>query len=589
MGYKMKTANIQKLELNWIGKGNDFRIEPRILIEDSDYSYGSKNSDNIIIYGDNLIALKSLEQDYTNKIKCIYIDPPYNSGNAFEQYEDNLAHSTWLNLMKPRLEILRNLLKNDGIIFISIDDDEFAYLKVLCDEIFNRSNFIGCFIWEKKKKPSFLSNMGIVTEYIVCYAKNKSSSPPFIFGETTRGKKYPINNAGNGIATLTFPIKSVRFNIPDQTIEPQNMSEGKIITRLLDRLVIKDGYNLAEFRLEGEWRYSQNKLNEIIVAGEEILISKIPFRPNHIKEGGEPKKMKNLLSVSHYGISTYEDATAESISLFGQNSFPYPKPEKLLHTLINSVTEDGDWVLDSFLGSGTTAAVAHKMNRKWIGIELGEHCHTHCIPRLQAVCNGTDQGGISKTVNWKDSKSSNWKGGGGFKYYYLAPSLLKQDKYGNWIIEEKYNANMLAAAMAKHNSFKYQPSEDVYWKQGQSSEKDFIYTTTQFITVEKLDQIHEEMQPDESLLICCKKYSKPCENRYENITIKKIPQMLLGKCEFGREDYSLNIISMPRNENEPEFVPKGPDNLPAGKAGKKVVKEESNTPDLFEENNGEEE
>jgi adenine-specific DNA-methyltransferase len=569
----MKKTNIQKLELNWIGKGNDFRIEPRILIEDPDHSYGSEHSDNIIIYGDNLIALKSLEQDYTNKIKCIYIDPPYNSGNAFEQYEDNLAHSTWLNLMKPRLEILRNLLRNDGIIFISIDDDEFAYLKVLCDEIFNRGNFIGCFIWEKKKKPSFLSNMGIVTEYIVCYAKNKSSSPPFIFGETTRGKKYPINNAGNGIATLTFSIKSVRFNIPDQTIVPQNMSEGKIITKLLDRVVIKDGYNLAEFRLEGEWRYSQNKLNEIIDAGEEILISKIPFRPNHIKEGGEPKKMKNLLSVSHYGISTYEDATAESISLFGQNSFPYPKPEKLLYTLINSVTEDGDWVLDSFLGSGTTAAVAHKMNRKWIGIELGEHCHTHCIPRLKKVCDGTDQGGISESVDWK--------GGGGFKYYYLAPSLLKQDKYGNWIIEEKYNANMLAAAMAKHNNFKYQPSEDVYWKQGQSSEKDFIYTTTQFITVEKLDQIHEEMQPDESLLICCKKFSKPCENRYENITIKKIPQMLLGKCEFGREDYSLNIISMPRNENESEFVPKGPDK-------KKNTKEDSNSPDLFSENNGEE-
>ncbi|MBW7841812.1 MAG: site-specific DNA-methyltransferase, partial [Ignavibacterium sp.] len=181
-------------------------------------------------------------------------------------------------------------------------------------------------------------------------------------------------------------------------------------------------------------------------------------------------------------------------------------------------------------------------------------------------CDGTDQGGISEAVNWK--------GGGGFKYYYLAPSLLKQDKHGNWIIEEKYNADMLAAAMAKHNNFKYQPSEEVYWKQGQSSEKDFIYTTTQFITVEKLDQIHEEMQPDESLLICCKIFSKPCENRYSNITIKKIPQMLLGKCEFGKEDYSLNIISMPRNENEPEFVPKGPE-----KKAKKTEKDSS--PGLF--------
>jgi len=569
----MKTNNIQKLELNWIGKGKEFRIEPRILIEDPVNSYGCKDSENILIYGDNLIALKSLEQEYTNKIKCIYIDPPYNSGNAFQQYEDNLAHSTWLNLMKPRLEILKSLLKDDGIIFISIDDDEFAYLKVLCDEIFNRNNFIGVLIWEKKKKPSFLSNMGIVTEYILCYSKNKLKSPPLIYGETARGKKYPINNAGNGISVLTFPVKSVKFNMPNQVVKAQNMSDGKIITKLLNDVVIENGYNQNQFQLEGEWRYSQKKIDEIIEAGEEILISRIPFRPNHIKKGGEPKKMKNLLSVSHYNISTYEDATNESIQLFGNNSFPYPKPEMLISILINSVTNEGDWVLDSFLGSGTTAAVAHKMNRKWIGIELGEHCHTHCIPRLQKVCDGTDQGGISESVGWK--------GGGGFKYYYLAPSLLKQDKYGNWIIEEKYNADMLAAAMAKHNNFKYQPSEEVYWKQGKSSEKDFIYTTTQFITVEKLDQIHEEMQPDESLLICCKKYSKPCENRYSNITIKKIPQMLLGKCEFGREDYSLNIISMPRNENEPEFVPKGPEK-------QKKIKNES-SPDLFEDNNGDEE
>lgn len=303
------------------------------------------------------------------------------------------------------------------------------------------------------------------------------------------------------------------------------------------------------------------------------------------KDGNSVPQLKRFLTDVQEGmvsktiwfrteVGDNQEAKKEIKELNNEDVFTTPKPERLLQRILTLASNKGDWVLDSFLGSGTTAAVAHKMNRKWIGIELGEHCHTHCIPRLQKVCDGTDQGGISKSVNWK--------GGGGFKYYYLAPSLLKQDKYGNWIIEEKYNANMLAAAMAKHNNFKYQPSEEVYWKQGQSSEKDFIYTTTQFITVEKLDQIHEEMQPDESLLICCKKYSKPCENRYSNITIKKIPQMLLGKCEFGREDYSLNIISMPRNDNEPEFVPKGP-------GRQKKAKEESDTPDLFEETNGEDE
>jgi adenine-specific DNA-methyltransferase len=342
------------------------------------------------------------------------------------------------------------------------------------------------------------------------------------------------------------------------------MSEGNIITRLLDKVIIKNGVNEKEFRLEGEWRYSQNKLNDIIKNGESIIISKIPFRPNHIKAGGEPKKMKNLLSIAHYNMATYEDATEESINLFGSNPFDYPKPEKLLSTIINSVTDEGDWILDSFLGSGTTAAVAHKMNRKWIGIELGEHCHTHCIPRLQKVCDGTDQGGISEAVGWK--------GGGGFKYYYLAPSLLKKDKYNNWVIEEKYNADMLAAAMAKHCNFKYQPSEEVYWKQGRSTEKDFIYTTTQHLTVEHLDRIHEEMKEDESLLICCRAFTKACEDRYSNITVKKIPNMLLGKCEFGKEDYSLNIISIPRDENEPEFIPKGPE--------KKKMKEDD-SPTLF--------
>ena len=318
------------------------------------------------------------------------------------------------------------------------------------------------------------------------------------------------------------------------------MSGGNIITRLINDLEIKNGVNVNEFKLEGEWRYSQNKVDEIIKNGEEIVISQIPFRPNHVKSGGEPKKMKNLLSISHYGLSTYEDSKKESIELFGNDAFDYPKPENLLSVLINSVTNEGDLVLDSFLGSGTTAAVAHKMGRRWIGVELGEHAKTHCFPRLKQVVDG-EQGGISKAVNWK--------GGGGFKFYTLAPSLLKQDKFGNWVISQEYNADMLAAAMAKQEGFKYQPHESTYWKQGQSSEQDFIFTTTQFLTVEALDSIKDEMQPGETLLICCKSFQKECKGKFGNITIKKIPLMLLGRCEYGKEDYSLNIINMPAEDN----------------------------------------
>jgi adenine-specific DNA-methyltransferase len=244
-------------------------------------------------------------------------------------------------------------------------------------------------------------------------------------------------------------------------------------------------------------------------------------------------------------VGTNKTANDETIALFGTNNgFDYPKPESLIQRLLELVTEKGDLVLDSFLGSGTTAAVAHKMGRRWIGVELGEHAKTHCFPRLKQVVNG-EQGGISKAVNWK--------GGGGFKFYELAPSLLNQDKFGNWVISTEYNAQMLASAMAKQEGFTYQPDEHIYWKQGRSSEHDYIYVTTQFLTVETLESIHDEMQEGESLLVSCKAFQKECKHLYQNITIKKIPQMLLGRCEFGKDDYSLNIVNMP-TPSESEFT-----------------------------------
>lgn len=409
--------------LKWLTRDEDIKqagkAEYRLLKEDPAYSYGDKNTDNMIIHGDNLEALKALLPFYAGQVKCIYIDPPYNTGNAFEQYDDNLEHTTWLSMIYPRLEILRDLLSNDGIFFVSIDDAEMAYLKVLLDEIFGRNNFCGMFVWEKKKKPSFLNlNMGCVTEYVLCYAKNRATSKPFIGGVTTENKKYPFNNAGNGLKTLTFPAGTVVFACSDQVFMPQDMSGGNIKTKLLDILEVRNGRNVQAFRLEGEWRYSQEKLNEIIENGEQIVISKSPFRPNHIKAGNEPKKIKNLLSIAHYDMATYEDATEETRALFGTDkAFSYPKPEKLLYTLINAVTEKGDLILDSFLGSGTTAAVAHKMGRRYIGIELGNHAKTHCCPRLKAVIDG-EQGGMSQALDWQ--------GGGGFRFYELGESIFDE-------------------------------------------------------------------------------------------------------------------------------------------------------------------
>ena len=534
-----------KLELTWIGKETRPRLEPRILIEDPARSHhaarrvsDADSFDNKLIFGDNLLALKALEAEYTSMVKCIYIDPPYNTGSAFKQYDDGREHSIWLGLMRDRLEILKRLLKDDGIIFVHIDDNEHAYLKVLLDEIFGRSNFCGQFIWEKKKKPSFLNaNMGIVTEYILAYSPDRSKSPPFIGGVTTEGKKYPLNNAGNGIQTLEFPADSVSFRCGDGIYRPQDMSEGNIITELLDEFVIRNGKNVSSFRLRGEWRYSQKKLNEIIAEGEELVISKLPFRPNHIKAGGEDKKIKNLLSIAHYQISTYEDSSAESIALFGnEDAFDYPKPELLIKILIDAVTSRDDLVLDSFAGSGTTGAVAHKMGRRWIMVELGEHCHTHIIPRLKKVIDGQDPGGITEAVGWK--------GGGGFRYYKLAPSLLEKDKWGNWVINKEYNAAMLAEALCKLEGFTYAPSETEYFIHGHSTETDFIWVTTQSLGHEQLTALSEDVGSNRTLLVLCSAYRADIK-QFPNLTVKKIPNAVLQKCEWGHDDYSLQVENLP--------------------------------------------
>lgn len=212
--------------------------------------------------------------------------------------------------------------------------------------------------------------------------------------------------------------------------------------------------------------------------------------------------------------------------------FATPKPERLLHRIIHIATNPGDLVLDSFAGSGTTGAVAHKMGRRWIMVELGEHCHTHIVPRLKKVIDGEDQGGISKTVNWQ--------GGGGFRYLRLAPSLLKKDQWGNWVINPAYNAEMLAEAMCKHMGFTYAPSQTHYWMHGHSSEADFIYVTTGSLSHDQLRLIGEEVGSERSLLICCKAFMADAE-AFPNLTLKKIPRAILGKCEWDHDDYSFSI------------------------------------------------
>ena len=523
---------LQKLELTWVGKYDEKpALEPRILIENPEYSYGDGGTGNMLIHGDNLLALKALEQEYAGKIKCVYIDPPYNTGSAFTHYDDNLEHSIWLNLMRERLVLLRNLLCEDGSIWVTLDDNEVFYCKVLMDELFGRSNFVGSIIWEKadspKMDPKYFSTRH---DMILVYAKSLD--------------RLTINREKSD--EIPEHYNKIDENGRRYYLKPMRVMGGNVSESLFYPMIAPDGTEVWPISSKGQrtcWRWSKRKTEEESERIEWVNGKNgwsLYFRIYADSSKGTPVQT----IWTHQEAGSNRTSKAEINHLFGTNTFDTPKPEKLLLKVINAATEEGDIVLDSFLGSGTTSAVAQKMRRKYIGIEMGDHAYTHCFPRLKMVTDGTDQGGVSK--------SQNWTGGGGFKFYELAPSLLKEDKFGNLVINKEYNPDMLAAAMAKQEGFTYSPDADTYWKQGYSSETDFIYTTTQFMTAEGLAAIHETMGEDESLLICCTSFQKECRSAFPNITIKKIPQMLLGRCEFGKDDYSLNIIDMPQIEDYDE-------------------------------------
>lgn len=520
----------QKLELTWVGKDERPKLEPRILIEDSDKSYGDKYSENMLIYGDNLLALRALEQEFAGKIKCVFIDPPYNTGSAFEHYDDGVEHSIWLSLMRDRLEIIRRLLSDNGSLWITIDDNEAHYLKVLCDELFGRANFVANVIWNHSvQAKGYSGKFSVHHNYIQVYQKTVK----FRLKDLPRKDEHNVNYS-NPDNDPRGPWRS--GDVRNSAVRPNLMYDIKTPSGKTIKHPSKG------------WRFSKDTFAKELAEGKIVFSEDETRIIRKIYLSDQEGRVPETLWFSN-DVGTTREANAEVRAFVDGDSFGTPKPERLIERIFTLATDPGDWVLDSFAGSGTAGAVAHKMGRKWIMVELGEHCHTHIIPRLKKVIDGEDKGGISESVGWN--------GGGGFRYYYLAPSLLKKDKYDNWVIDERYNPNMLAATMAKHEGFRYSPDETLYWKQGQSTEKDFIFTTTNFITVEHLNKIKDEMKPGESLLICCKSFQEACANRYPNITVKKIPNMLLGRCEFGKEDYSLNIVNMPVEDDAIEPEPAG--------------------------------
>lgn len=529
----------QKLELTWIGKDNRPRLEPRILLEDTAKSHHAAQRvtdndqfDNRLIFGDNLLALKALEAEFAGKIKCVYIDPPYNTGSAFAQYEDGIEHSLWLSLIRDRLELLRRLLTVDGSCWVQLDDNEAHYCRVLMDEIFGRDNFVANVVWNKsyavRSNAQFFST---AHEHILVYCKDRSRFAPNKFRRTAKQEeRYDnLDDDPRGLwqsVTMTISlVGGARGRQYAKTGQSDNIFEvrspsGKVFVPPPNRCWSRNPQGFAALDRDNRIWWGPNgdrapRLKLFLCESEDGIL------PTTLWADGEE------FGLNQQGI--------REIRAMGLPDFPTPKPEALMKKVIEVGSNPGDWVLDSFAGSGTTGAVAHKMGRRWIMVELGDHCHTHIIPRLKKVIDGEDASGVTD--------ASGWKGGGGFRYSRIAPSLLEKDKFGNWVISKEYDRHMLAEAVCKLEGFRYEPSGEVFWQHGRSTERDFIYVTTQTLTRDMLAKISDEVGDDRTLLVVCKAFTG--KGVFPNLTVKKIPKAVMAKCEWGKDDYSLAINALP--------------------------------------------
>lgn len=568
-------ANKTKLELTWIGKDQRPRLEPRILLEDPSKSFHAEQRftehdqfDNRLIFGDNLLALKALEQEFTGKIKCVYIDPPFNTGQAMENYDDGLEHSIWLSLIKERLHVLHSLLADDGTMFVHIDDNELGYLIVLMDEIFGRSNRLYTITFRQGSATGHKSiNPGCVntTNFILIYSKNKSSwNPNRVYTARERDKRYSqfILNPEEDYRKWKTCTLTEAFARAESVEIKEARAVAKKNPEKLDEFVLKHADSVIRFA-RPDYKGVSEAARKLIDKSKEkpndvFLLERQGYSDMYFKSGErflfyrDKLKVVDGKRVAGEPLTTlWQDLLSNNLHKEGGVKFPKgKKPEALIKRVLEIATDTGDWVLDSFGGSGTTAAVAHKMGRRWITIELGEHCHTHISPRLQRLVVGDDLDGVSKAVGWR--------GGGGFRYFTLAPSLLEKDQFGNWIINKKYNKEMLVEALCKLEGFQYLPSESVYWRHGHSTENDFIYVTTQTLTKEQIQKLSDEVGPNRSLFICCGAFRIKNLEEFPNLTLKKIPRAVMAKCEWGKDDYSLEIKNLARAP-EPEPDPDEPE------------------------------
>lgn len=542
-----------KLELTWVGKYEEEKLEPRILIEDKSKSYGDPNTENMLIHGDNLLALRALENDYSGKIQCIYVDPPFNTGQAFDFYDDDLEHSIWLDLIYKRIKILYGLLKEDGLFWIHLDDVEVHYCKIMLDEIFNRSNFVSHITYERSAVAGLGQGGYLVntTEHILLYKKSilpekENLSYAELGLNIIKRYNHYVANFGTRKLVKEFVAKSngekvkiyEHSDVEIETISLKNITEREEEIRQQFVKHIDTLFRGNRVQKENEFQ------NDIIAGMEKGKFYSVDYVPSRGKyrnqettlyysncellswlkdtssvEDGRITKSQKMTTLWKHGEIPKADIANEGGVYFPRSK----KPEQLLKRIIEMSTKEGDYVLDSFLGSGTTAATAHKMGRKWIGIEMGEHAYSHCQKRLCNVIDG-EQTGISKSVNWH--------GGGGFKFYELAePLLVKNKVLPVYQINPSYTWDMVCEAICKIEGFTYEPSGEF---QGHSSENRFIHITDEFVNTKYAMSIMKNLGDKQSLLIYCKK-NQADMILPENVEVKKIPKDLLDKCNFESE------------------------------------------------------
>lgn len=460
-----------KKEYLWVDKKDPRVSEPRIFLEKA--AYGDKEAENMLVKGDNLLALKALLQDFRNKIKVIYIDPPFNTGSAFEYYDDGLEHSIWLTMMRDRLILLKDLLAKDGAIFVHIDYNEEPYLRVVMDEIFGRDNYRNTIVVPRVKK------------------------------NIRERDKVKALNFGHGPILFYANSEKTLINIPTIVQEKEERWHA------FDAPGIR---TTMEYELFGHkppkgrhWMYAEQRAKELIESGE--------LQPNPRTN----KPQYRLAASSETMVDTLWSDIQESS--FSWDFKGGEKNEKLIRRIIEMMTDPGDWVLDSFLGSGTTAAVAHKLHRRWIGVELGEHAETHCIKRLKAVIQGSDGNGITRDIAWK--------GGGGFKYFELGDSLfVADDDLRLTVLNPKVYNGALIRAVLKVEGFKLlHPDNGLHGISGRT----IAHVTEQYLNQEYVEALIREVGDAADYLII---YAKTISSKIkltENVEIRKIPDVLLKK------------------------------------------------------------